>query len=252
MGAVFMIGVKCLLVAASLWGGGGGMAETATAETGAEPRMDERAERVTIEVSLEYLLWLPDGYDEDASAEWPLVLFLHGAGERGDDLDRVRAWGPPKFATEGESLPYILVAPQCPADSWWNSGDLLRLLDRIQQDERVDADRVYVTGLSMGGYGTWDLAAAAPDRFAAIAPVCGGAGTPLFMLERLTDLPIWAFHGSDDDIVPLSESVQAVERVRAGGGEARLTVYEGVGHDSWRRAYADEAFWAWLLSQKRE
>ena len=204
--------------------------------------------------TLHYLMWLPDGYD-DAKAEpeggWPLVLFLHGAGERGDDLERVKAWGPPRMAAAGESLPYILVAPQCPQGRWWQTPPLLALLDDITERYKVDPDRVYVTGLSMGGFGTWNLAAADPGRFAAIAPVCGGSSAPMLRLDGLKDLPIWAFHGGDDPVVPPSETLRAVEAVRRLGGQARLTIYEGVGHDSWRNAYAEDELWTWMLAQRR-
>lgn len=213
-----------------------------------------RAGSVEVTTSLRYLVHVPSGYAASGDERWPLVLFLHGAGERGDDLERVKAWGPPKMAAAGEDLPYIMVAPQCPAGETWNTNTalLLGLLDQIESEYRVDLSRVYVTGLSMGGYGTWSLAAAAPERFAAIAPVCGGAADPFWRTAGLKDTPIWAFHGSEDTVVPVSASVNAVEAVRRAGGAAKLTVYEGVGHGSWIPAYEDEEFWEWFLSQTRE
>jgi len=202
--------------------------------------------------SLRYLVHTPDVYDEDQSTEWPLVLFLHGAGERGNNLERLKVHGPPKFAAQGEDLPYIMVAPQCPADQVWNPWALLGLLDQIEREYRVDTSRVYVTGLSMGGYGTWAVGAAAPDRFAAIAPICGGAAMPFWTVSALKDTPIWAFHGTEDRVVWPSETLDAVELVRIAGGNPKVTMYEGVGHDSWTQTYDDEAFWEWLLAQRRD
>jgi len=210
------------------------------------------AKSVEVRTEVRYLMHTPAGYDADATREWPLVLFLHGAGERGDDLERVKANGPPMMAARGDDLPYLLVSPQCPVDEIWNPWALHGLLDAIEREYRVDRSRVYVTGLSMGGYGTWAVAAAAPDRFAAVAPICGGAAMPFWTVMALKDTPVWAFHGSDDRVVALSESVDAVEMVRLAGGDARLTVYEGVGHDSWSATYADEGFWEWMLGQRRE
>jgi predicted peptidase len=126
----------------------------------------------TVKVEMDYLLSLPKGYDKQDS--WPLVLFLHGAGERGDDLELVKKHGPPKLIGEGKDFPFIVVSPQCPKDVWWEPIELSALLDQVIKTHKVDQDRIYVTGLSMGGFGTWRLAAFTPDRFAAIAPICGG------------------------------------------------------------------------------
>src|SRR6185312_8308672 len=122
--------------------------------------------------TLKYLIYQPADYDKQD--KWPLLLFLHGAGERGDDLELVKKHGPPKLAAEGKDFPFIVVSPQCPKDRWWEPIELVALLDDIGSKYKVDADRIYVTGLSMGGFGTWRLAFYAPDRFAAIAPICGG------------------------------------------------------------------------------
>ncbi|MAY75456.1 MAG: phospholipase [Phycisphaerae bacterium] len=206
--------------------------------------------QVTVRSSLRYIVNLPDGYEGNGES-WPLILFLHGAGERGDDLEKVKVWGPPKMIAEGKSIPAIVVSPQCPSDQWWDSNALLALLDKVEQDYRVDKDRVYVTGLSMGGFGTWALGVAAPDRFAALVPVCGGSSGPARLLRRLKDMPIWAFHGADDNVVPMSGTVDAVEAVRDAGGKPRVTIYENEGHGSWRPAYADEEMWAWMFEQRR-
>jgi predicted peptidase len=207
---------------------------------------------VTREVSLHYLLALPEGYSE-TDGSWPLVLFLHGAGERGSDLDAVKTHGPPKLIEAGEKIPAIVVSPQCPEGSWWTHhvDDLLALLDDLQGRLRVDPDRIYVTGISMGGYGTWALAARAPERFAAAAPVCGG-GSAVATAIRVRELPIWAFHGDADAVVPVDESQRIVDAIeRFGGSRAKLTVYPGVGHDSWTQTYEDPELWKWLLAQRR-
>jgi dienelactone hydrolase len=203
---------------------------------------------IKVKVKLGYLLALPEGYEQEKKA-WPLVLFLHGAGETGTDLSKVKIHGPPKLVEAGKKFPFILVSPQTPQRGW-NTDALLGLLDEIQANHRVDPDRVYVTGLSMGGYGTWALAAAAPDRFAAAAPICGG-GNPR-NAGPLKRLPIWAFHGDKDNVVPLMQSQAMVDAIKAAGGNVKLTVYPGVGHDSWTATYENPEFYDWLLQQKRQ
>jgi predicted peptidase len=209
---------------------------------------------VTQELHLEYLLALPQGYAE-GTQRWPLVLFLHGAGERGSDLSKVEIHGPPKLIAAGRQIPAIVVSPQCPANEWWTADTHLlaleRLLDELVATHRVDEERIYVTGISMGGYGTWALAARNPARYAAAAPICGG-GNALPAGRQLRNLPIWAFHGDADPVVPVAESQRMVEAIqRAGGTQAKLTVYPGVGHDSWTQAYEDPALWEWLFAQRR-
>lgn len=206
---------------------------------------------VRVSTEMRALLSVPADAAAKPEKGWPLVLFLHGAGERGDDLERVRTWGPPRMIAAGRQLPCIVLAPQCPQGRWWEPSGLLALLDHVVEREAVDPDRIIVTGLSMGGYGTLDLVATAPGRFAAAVPICGGFPKPLLLAPALARVPLWVFHGTDDRIVPLSESVRVVEAVRAAGGSARLTAYEGVGHDSWRQAYADEELWTWMLQQRR-
>ncbi len=196
-----------------------------------------------------YLLYLPAGYDAEPAARWPLMLFLHGAGERGDDLRLVMQHGPPRMIEEGTELPFVVVSPQCPADERWSVEVLAALLDEVERACRVDAERVYVTGMSMGGFATWALAIAQPHRFAAIAPVCGG-GDP-DRVCAIAHVPVWAFHGALDDRVPLARSEEMVEALRRCGGDVRLTVYPEAGHDSWTATYANPELYAWLLSHGR-
>jgi predicted esterase len=207
------------------------------------------------EITLRQLLYLPKGYDDDPAARWPLILFLHGSGERGNELDRVKVNGLPKELAAGRELPAIVLSPQCPAgmswDSEWMVAGLNALLDDALTRYRVDPRRVYVTGLSLGGFGVWALAAAHPERFAAIAPVCGrGDSDQAFRLRRI---PIWAFHGARDDIVPLSDMQTMADALARAHGNMRTTVYPDVGHDSWSATYADPEFYTWLLQhEKRE
>ena len=199
------------------------------------------------QVKLDYLLYLPSGYDSEPS--WPLLLFLHGAGERGDDLELVKKHGPPKRIAQGKEFPFIVVSPQCPAGRWWQPQELVVLLDEIAENYRVDQDRIYVTGLSMGGFGTWALAAYSPDRLAAIVPICGGGER--YWARMFAHVPAWVFHGAKDPAVPLERSETMVESVKKQGGEAKLTVYPEAGHDSWTETYDNPELYQWLLQQKR-
>jgi len=203
-------------------------------------------------VRLNYLLFLPKGY-EGSSRKWPLILFLHGAGERGDDLALVQKHGIPKIVEQQPDFPFITVSPQCPEDAWWLSetAGLIRLLDNVVAKYAVDTKRIYLTGLSMGGYGTWHLAVEHPDRFAAIAPICGGFFGPPKFVCALKEIPVWAFHGAKDPVVPLEESEKLVKALRECDGNVRFTIYPEAGHDSWTEAYDDPELCAWFLGHSR-
>ncbi len=202
-------------------------------------------------VQLNYLLFLPPGYAAEPDVRWPLILFLHGSGGRGDNLDLVKETGLAKNLDTETDFPFIVISPQCSADSWWlfEIEALNRLLDEVIHRYKVDVDRVYLTGLSMGGFGVWGLATAHPERFAAIAPICGRAIT--LLAAKLKHVPVWAFHGAFDEVVPLIESQKMVNAVRAAGGDARLTIYPEADHDAWSQAYADPELYRWLLSHTR-
>lgn len=210
----------------------------------------QTSERLDAEVKVEmdYLLGLPKDYDKQDS--WPLILFLHGAGERGDDLELVKMHGPPKLIGEGKDLPFIVVSPQCPKNVWWEPIELAALLDQVIKKHKVDEDRIYVTGLSMGGFGTWELAAFAPNRFAAIAPICGGGEK--YWTRRFTHLPVWAFHGAKDTGVLPERSQSMVDALKKQGGNPKLTIYPEAGHDAWTETYNNPDFYKWLLEQKRD
>lgn len=200
-------------------------------------------------VSYRYWLYLPQGYPGEPGTKWPLLLFLHGAGERGAQLERVAIHGPPSLVAKGRHFPFIIASPQCPEGQVWSSDALHALLDDLVARYPVDQDRIYCTGLSMGGYGTWDLAIARPERFAAIVPICGGGN--FLLAGRLRNLSTWVFHGAKDDVVPLSESERMVRAIERAGGDAKLTVYPDANHNSWTRTYEDETLYQWLLAQRR-
>jgi predicted peptidase len=204
---------------------------------------------VTRRVDLRYLLYLPRDYAAAPDRRWPTILFLHGAGERGNDLNVVKKHGVANIVEERDDFPFIVVSPQCPANEWWYPSLLSALLDAVEETCRVDPDRLYVTGLSMGGFGTWALAAAESRRFAAIAPVCGG-GDP-DVAGEIAHLPVWAFHGARDQVVPLRMSEEMIQALQAHGSDARLTVYPEAGHDSWRETYANPALYEWFLEHRR-
>jgi predicted peptidase len=196
-----------------------------------------------------YQFFLPLSYEDQADAKFPLLIFLHGSGERGNDLTKVKVHGPPKIADSDPRFPFIVVSPQAPEGEQWDIDKLDVLLADIKRQYRVDDSRIYLTGLSMGGYGTWDWAIARPNIFAAIVPVCG-KGDPS-KAAALKSMPIWAFHGDKDDAVDMAGSFDMVSAVRRAGGNPRLTIYPDTGHDSWTRTYADPALYFWLFQQRR-
>lgn len=207
--------------------------------------------------TVHYLLFTPRDYTMDGK-RWPLLLFLHGLGECGEnELDRVKIHGPPKLVESRPDSPFVVVAPQCrpPAAAMedvphaWQPEPLVQLLDHVIANVRIDTTRVYATGLSMGGYGTWRLVAAHPERFAAAVPICGG-GEPAAMAGTLRRVPIWAFHGARDSIVPLAKSEAMVDAVRRAGGDVRLTVYPDAEHDSWTQTYDNDELYDWLLAHR--
>jgi predicted peptidase len=200
-----------------------------------------------LNIKMNYLLYLPQNYDQQE--QWPLLLFLHGGGERGDDLELLKIHGPPKLVAAGQQFPMIIVSPQCPTDERWQSVTLLALLDDLCERYKVDQDRIYVTGISMGGFGLWALAFDAPDRFAALAPICGGGET--YWAKTIKHVPVWAFHGELDEGVPVRRSLEMVDELKKLGADPKLTVFPGVGHISWPAVYDDPAFYEWLLAQKR-
>jgi predicted peptidase len=198
---------------------------------------------------LDYLVYLPADYARDAARRWPLVVFLHGIGERGENVQQVRRIGLTRRVESRGGAPYILVAPQCPPGRAWEPKPLGRMLDQVLSEHRADARQVILTGLSWGGMGTWRWGVDQPERFAALVPICGGASAS--GVGALKGMPIWAFHGDADTVVPLEGHRRVVEAAKQAGAQVRFTVYNGVGHNSWDRAYADPSLEEWMLAQRR-
>jgi predicted esterase len=206
----------------------------------------EVRKHVTLETN--FLLYLPEGYELE-KRQWPLLLFLHGRGETGDMLDLVKKNGPSKMIEYGYKFPFIVVSPQCPEEQTWSVDVLDMLLNEMVRLYRVDTNRIYVTGLSMGGTGTWDLAIAYPARFAAIVPICGRVDPG--KADRIKNLPVWVFHGAKDDIIPAEISENMVKALKALGSPVRFTLYPVADHDSWTEAYNSPELWEWLSAQHR-
>lgn len=192
---------------------------------------------------LGYWLYTPANYEAVESAPW--MMFLHGMGERGNDLELVKKWGPPKRVATDEDFPFVLISPQCPGDIVWKTDYLIQILDAVEGAMKVDTKRLYMTGLSMGGFGTWAMTAKIPERIAASVPVCGGGKVE--DAEKMVAVPIWAFHGSADRVVPLKRSQEMIDAVKQAGGNAKLTTYDEVGHNSWSKTYANDEVYRWLL-----
>jgi len=198
---------------------------------------------------MNYLLQLPEGYETDTVTQWPLMVFLHGVGECGDEIEKVKLLGPPRMIEDGKKYPFIVVSPQSP-ERGWRSHFLEKLIIDIKDTYRVDEDRVYLTGLSMGGFGTWNTAQSMPDLFAAIVPICGG-GDP-DRAWALQNMPIWCFHGAKDDDVDISYSKKMIEALEPyNNPNVKFTVYPEAGHDSWTETYNNEEVYEWMLSHKR-
>lgn len=203
---------------------------------------------VTKRVELRYLVWMPDPATRPADG-WPLMIFLHGSGERGRNLAKVKAHGPPMYAAAGRRFPFVLVAPQADDGDSWHSDAIEALRADLVRRLPIDPDRVLMTGMSMGGYGAWNYAVAYPEQLAAAAPVCGIGNVE--RAARAAQVPVWAFHGARDPVVPIAADREMVDAVREAGGQVKFTVYNDIGHNAWDRAYADPALYAWLLAQRR-
>ena len=204
---------------------------------------------IAMPVNLKYRVDLPPEYEKKKKERWPLLFFLHGVGEVGHDQNKLTIHGPPKIVKQRRELPFVVVSPQSPQEGW-NVEALKAVLDEVKKLYRIDPDRVYLTGLSMGGEGTWRLAAAYPDQFAAIVPICG-KGEPKDA-GKLKRIPVWAFHGKLDNRVSVTHSEGMVKAIQNAGGNARLTLYPDAQHDSWTQTYENSELYAWLLKQRRK
>lgn len=205
-----------------------------------------------LKVNYSYLLSLPDGYEADKDKKWPLIVFLHGAGERGTNLELLKKHGPPKLIAAGQKFPAIVVSPQVLPKQIWNPHGVKALTDSIVSKYRVDARRVYLTGISMGGFGTWETGMEYPETYAALVPICGGAGVRFVMAERIKDKPVWIFHGAKDPVVEPAYSQRMFDVLTKLKAPVKLTMYPDLMHDSWTRAYEDPELWKWVFEQKQE
>ncbi len=199
----------------------------------------------------EYVVFVPADYSPDKT--WPAILFLHGAGERGDDnKGQVRVGIGKAIRKRNTTWPFVTVMPQCAKEQWWTATSekdyALAALTKSQAEYNVDPHQVYLTGLSMGGYGTWALAVDHRQKWAAIVPICG-KGDPA-KAGRIADLPCWCFHGAADETVPPKHSRDMITAIKKCGGKPRYTEYAGVGHNSWDRAYGTDELYTWMLSKR--
>ncbi|MBI5034715.1 MAG: dienelactone hydrolase family protein [Chloroflexi bacterium] len=213
--------------------------------------------QITKSIHLNYLLALPRAYTADEMKRFPFILSLHGVGERGNDLEKLKLHGLPQFLQTQDDFPFIVIAPQCPTDSDWSieMDALGALLEESKRSYRIDQSRVYLTGLSMGGRGALQLAALQPEQFAALVPICPSRPEILKRPERVAQLksiPMWFFHGAQDPVIPVDQSIQLVDELRALGAPVQLTIYPDAEHNAWQRTYANPKLYAWLLKQKRE
>jgi predicted peptidase len=200
-------------------------------------------------VSGQFLLYLPKGFSEHPTVKYPLLIFLHGSGESGTDINKVKVNGPPKFLDTRPDFPFIVVSPQAPdADVGFDVDAMNVLLDQLLQNLPIDKDRVYLTGLSMGGIDAYTWAEERPGTFAAIAPI--SAAGNIYDACKLGHVPIWAFHGGKDENVKTADGQAMVDAIKACGGDIKLTIYPERGHSAWEPAYVDPALYEWFLSHR--
>lgn len=194
-----------------------------------------------------YLSFEPDNYNPDS--ECALMIFLHGAGERGENLEMLKVHGPPMQIQNGKKFDCLILAPLCPKEVWWDVERLEQTLKAYMDLHKIDKSRIYLTGLSMGGYATWKWSCKYPDHFAAIAPICGG-GDPE-NVAAIKNMPTWAFHGAKDDVVDISESQIMIDALLKIKAEPKFTIYPEADHNSWTETYDNPEFYKWFFSHKR-
>lgn len=196
-----------------------------------------------------YLLYVPKTYTHD-DRDWPLILYLHGAGERGDDPSLIPRFGPLNYVKTHPDFPFIVLAPQCPKDEWWRPETVLQVLIEVMDNCRVDKNRIYITGISMGGYGTMEVAGRFPQLFAAVAPVCGGGNG--MQARALKGIPVWIFQGAKDTAIPTESAEYLYKKLKDNNADVKLTVYPEAGHVETTQAYDDPALYEWFLAQQRQ
>jgi predicted peptidase len=206
---------------------------------------------VSRSVDGQFLLYLPANFEAHGPRKYPLLIFLHGSGEAGSQIESLKVHGPPKILETRRDFPFIVASPQAPTRfQGFDPAMLDALLEELSERLPIDQDRIYLTGLSLGGEWSYGLASMNPERFAAIAPV-SGMWDPRFAC-RLQHVPVWAFHGARDDVVPTVEDQAMVDAINACHGDARITIYPDAGHDAWTQAYDDPSLYAWLLAHRRQ
>ncbi|HQV34677.1 MAG TPA: prolyl oligopeptidase family serine peptidase [Flavobacterium sp.] len=205
-----------------------------------------KAELVT-KFELNYLLQKPNN-NKDLK---PLIIFLHGSGEKGTDLEKLKIHGPLKYAKTHELDAYIL-APQCPENKYWESEELYLLIQKVLAENKIDKSRIYLTGLSMGAWGSWNLAFAHPELFAALVPIAGFVDrVPMVENCKISTIPIRIFHGLQDDIVDANYSIAIFNKLRGCNKDIKLQLFDDANHDSWTRVYDNPAIYEWMLMQKK-
>lgn len=203
-----------------------------------------------------YVLFVPNDYKKGTPT--PTILFLHGAGETmqksGKGKMPVEVGIGPAIKKRAKTFPFITIIPQAPVRGWQNGGKsaemALGILASVEKEYSVDPKRTYLTGLSMGGFGTWSLAFNHPKKWAAIVPICGG-GDPRGA-EKIKDIPCWCFHGGADNVVKPDLSRNMIEALKKAGGEPKYTEYKDVGHNSWDKAYGTDELYVWMLKQSKK
>lgn len=211
----------------------------------------EKEIQLTKRVNLQYLLHVPKASNDSTTRKWPLIVFLHGRDLRGDNLERLKVRGIPHLIEDNSDFPFIVLSPQCPSYYIWPFvfDGIMALIEELQTRYPVDVKRIYLTGLSMGGFAAWDLAMEYPDYFAAIAPVCAGGSQE--RVDVLLHTPVWAFHGAKDEVVPVDQAANIVNRLKQLGGDAQLTIFPEGGHDISMETYRDSNLYSWFLEHAR-
>jgi predicted peptidase len=216
----------------------------------AQSHLVDAEQETIIKEKFNYYLYYPEEYEANSAVKFPLLLFLHGGGESGDSLSTVKRIGPPKLIANGRNFPFLVLAPQNPhKNKWWNTRAIVQLLDTIIAHNNVDKNRIYLTGLSRGGGAAWELAVQYPEKFAAMAVVCGMTPVPYASWIN-KKLAIWVFHGEDDQSIAISESENMVARLKEMGYNVQFTRYPHVGHDAWVKAYNTNALYDWFMQQE--
>lgn len=202
---------------------------------------------ISINYSYQYALHKPKGKEKK-----PLIIFLHGSGEKGTDIELVKAHGPFKYLKSNEIDAYVL-APQCPKEVYWESESLYQLIQKvITENKNIDTSRIYLTGLSMGAWGAWNLAFAHPDMFAALVPIAGFVDrVPMLENCKIKDIPTRIFHGLVDDVVDVRYSIDIYKKLKDCNKDIKLTIFDDANHDSWTRVYDNPEIYKWMLLQRK-